>query len=207
MSEDPNKQAVVEDANAQAAPDAAAVNARDDGSDLDSILSTFDQETKKPDAVAAPTPGQKPDATLDQNALAEVRGAVNEIAAFRYTRDMESTIKSVRGNLDPEIFDDTLVEGWINAQATRDPRLTQAWNARTQNPKQFEKVVQGLSKSFGQKFSKLPDKQATEDREVVAAAVRGTSTKAPEGKAPSYGNLGNNDFADQVEKDFGFRPI
>jgi hypothetical protein len=60
-----------------------------------------------------------------------------------------------------------------------------------------------LGKSFAKKFSKMPDKQATEDRETVAAAVRGASTRAPEGKAPNFAAMSDNDFQAEKDKLFG----
>jgi len=207
VSEEVTKQAAVEVTEAQAKPAAEAANARDEGDDLDKILSSYDEQVGKPaEGAAKPTPEQKPGAVNDQ-LVTEVRGALAEINQVRYRQDMDGMIKAVRGDVNSDIADDTLVEAWLDAQARQDPRLQRAWLDRVSNPKQFQKVQQQLAKGFQSKFSKLPDKQATDDREAVAAAVRGTSTKAPEGKAPNYSRLGNNEFAEQIEKDFGFRPL
>ena len=99
------------------------------------------------------------------------------------------------------------MEAWLDAQARSDPRLAAAWSQRHANPKQFQKVVTGLSQSFAKKYGKLPDKQATEDREAVTAAVRGASTRAPEGKAPDYSGKSDAEFREDVRKNYGFNPI
>lgn len=170
MSDD-DKQAVVDVADAAPEVQAeVAQNARED--DLDALLKQFDET--KPE----PKPEPKPD-EITPDAIKRLEGLERMIAEERYRKDMAETLKVVRGDLDPEIFDDTLVEAWIDTQARNDPRLSRAWQERYSNPKHFAKVREQLGKAFAAKFSKLPDKQATEDRETVAAAIRGASTKAP----------------------------
>ena len=169
MSDD-DKQAVVDVADAAPVAAVEAQDARED--DLDALLKQFDET--KPE----PKPEPKPD-EITPDAIKRLEGLERTIAEERYRKDMTETLKVVRGDLDPEIFDDTLVEAWIDTQARNDPRLSRAWQERNSNPKQFAKVREQLGKAFAAKFSKLPDKQATEDRETVAAAIRGASTKAP----------------------------
>lgn len=95
-----------------------------------------------------------------------------------YRTDMDAAIKAVRGDLDPEIFDDVWIEGYLNEQARRDSRLQNAWAQRHKNPQAYQKILGSLSDQIGKKFSKVIDRQATEDREAVAAAVRGASPAA-----------------------------
>lgn len=202
MSEANTEQPVTDQTKTPAAPGAeGAADARNnDGDDLDTLLASFDDQTKpKPksgsDAATAPAREQQSGtATHDPQ---QTHDPVAREYIFR--QDMDKTIKNVRGDLDAEFFDDTFVESWIDAQARQDPRLHQAWLNRQANPKQFQKVVETLGRNFAKKYSKLPDKGVTEDREAVSNAVRGASTKAPEGKAPDYSRLSNNEF--QAEKD------
>ncbi len=114
----------------------------------------------------------------------------------------DTTQKEIRGDL-PEFFDDDLVQGWIHRQADKDPRLEQAWNDRFDNPKGFERVAVNLRRDFAKRYGKLPDKGATEDRDSVTHAVRGASTQAPEGKAPDYSRMSDNDFQQEKLKMFG----
>jgi hypothetical protein len=203
-------QAVVDATNTPATPGAAVNDARNDGDDLDTLLKAY--ETEVPASPQTPEP--KPGATPDQNTLAELKsivseakGVVTEAQSVRFRQDMDRTIKDVRGELDPDIFDDRLVEAWLNAKAAEDPRLADAWVKRSANPKQFDRVKQQLGKDFSKKFSKLPDKGATEDREIVTAAVRGASTKAPEGKAPDFKEMSDAEYRETVRKEYGFSPL
>ena len=202
MSEDTTQQSVVDDTKAPAVQGDAVDSARDDGKDdLDTLLSQFED---KPAPVTQPVPTAS--GGDDLKVLAEqVKGMVSEHQQQVFRRDMTETVKTVRGELDAEFFDDRFVEAWMDAQAREDPRLAKAWTERHANPKQFSKVVETLGRSFHKKYGKLPDKGATDDREAVSAAVRGASTKAPEGKAPEFGRMNDAEFRDTVYKEYGIR--
>jgi hypothetical protein len=116
---------------------------------------------------------------------------------------MSETVKKVRGDLDPDVFSDTLVKAYINARADEDPRLAKAWVDRHANPKAFNRVVEQIGREFRQKLSKLPDKQATEDREAVTAAVRGASTPASPASSPDFGRMSDAEFLKEKDRMFG----
>lgn len=195
MSEE-NTQAVVEDTKAPAAPGAEVDNARGEDADLDTLLKEFETTTEP----AKTQPEQKAEAATTTKADDGTSGRLQQVESFIFRQDMDKTIKAVRGDIAPEIADDDLVEAFIDAQARKNPALARAWTNRYANPKAFEKVVGALSKDFGKKFSQLPDRQATEDRSAVTAAVRGASTKAPEGKAPDYHKMSNAELDKEWEK-------
>lgn len=201
-----NQQAVVETTDAQAKPAAEGANAQDKGDELDALLSQYDSESKATTTEPDSKPEQKPGTEqIDPKAIAaRVRAELD--AETRYERDMGATIKTIRGELDPEVFDDALLKGWINSQAEDDPRLQTAWKDRHKNPQQFAKVQEQLAKKFAAKFSKLPDRAATEEREAVTAAVRGASHKAPEGKAPDYSRMSNAEYREAHFKEHGYYP-
>lgn len=173
--------------------------------DLDTLLAEFDKGETKPSPTAKPEP--QDEGTINQQVLDEVRLLRGEREQEKFRTDMDKTLKSVRGDLDAEFFDDKFVEAWIDAQARADTRLSQAWLNRNSNPKQFQRVVEALGKQFAKNYSKLPDRQATEDRAAVTAAVRGASGKAPEGKAPDYKGMSDTEYRQAVRKDYGFNPI
>jgi hypothetical protein len=199
---DQTTQAAVDETKAPAAPGAEVDSARKDGDDLDKILAEFDEGTKPAPAAAKPEPkaGEADDLKAAKD---EVLSARDEIRQERFKKDMHSTVMEVRGDLPADFFDDRFVQAWIDARATDDPRLSKAWIERNSNPQQFKRVVGALSREFAKKYGKLPDKQATEDREAVTAAVRGASTKAPEGKAPDLSRLTDTEFVAEKEKLFG----
>ena len=203
MSEAQTTQTAVDTTKTSAEPDVAADSARNDGDELDKLLSEFDSsKTTQPPATAQPE--QNTGAADDLKALTDqVKGLLSETAQVKFRQDMDVTIKNVRGDLDPEFFDDTFVESWMDAQARQDPRLAAAWANRHANPKQFGKVVDTLGRTFVKKYGKLPDKAATEDREAVTAAVRGASTKAPPDTPPDLSKMSNAQFEAEKDRLFG----
>lgn len=202
MSEAQTTQTVVTETNASAKPDAAVESARPQGDDLDTLLKDYDTSTAKPDTSSA-KPEQTPGAADDlKNTLEQVKGYVTQAQTLQFKADMKKTVDSVRGDLPSDIFDDDLVEAYLDGEARKDPRLAKAWTDRHANPKQFEKVVAGLQKAFSSKFSKLPNREATEDREAVTAAVRGASNRAPEEKAPDFTRMSDAEFAAAKDKMF-----
>lgn len=205
-----NTQPVVEKTEAPAVQGAEVNNsARNDaGDDLDKALSEFDEQQPKPVTQATSTqPEQKAGATNDQRAQeAPHNGRLSAIEKRFFKQDMDATIKQVRGDMDPDLFDDSLVEAWINGEAKKDQRLATAWVNRDSNPAAFKKVVETLGRNFAKKYAKLPDAKATEDREIVAAAVRGASTKAPEGKTPNFGGMSNAEYREAHKREYGYYP-
>lgn len=207
MSEAPTTQTAVDATPAPAQPGATAPDARNDGDDLDALLSEYDSSTRAPPAPASPAPATPGAADTDIKALTdEVRGLRTERQKEVFRRDMDAMVKDVRGDLNPELFDDRLVEAWIDGEARADPRLLQVFANRHENPKQFKKVVETLGRSFNKKWSKLPDRGATEDREAVTHAVRGASTHAPPDKPPDFANKSNAEFRNEVKEKFGYTP-
>lgn len=205
MSEVNNAQTVVDEVDPLAKPSGeTAPNARKDD-DLDTLLNdpVFNATKSDPN----PKPATKAEGTDDSKAVLEqMRGLLTEQQRVRFQQDMQTTVKKVRGDLPEELFDDALVEAWLDKRARDNPALSQAWTQRHENPRQFQKIVDALGRDFHKKYGNLPDKKATEDREVVTAAVRGASTKAPEGKAPDFSGLSNAEYREAVKKEYGFDP-
>jgi hypothetical protein len=196
MSEDQTTQAAVDTTKTPAVPGVAGESARNDGDDLDTLLAEYDESRPK----ASPEPARpEPTGEADTTRKPETDPAISQVQRYIFRQDMDKTIKNIRGNLDAEFFDDAFVESWIDTQAKGDHRLGLAWANRHNNPKQFAKVEEMLGRTFAKKYGKLPDKQATEDREAVSHAVRGASTRAPEGTAPDMTRLTDQEF--QAEKD------
>ena len=119
---------------------------------------------------------------------------------------MQQTIEEVRGDLPKDVYDDDMVEGWLNALAIKDPRLTQAYLQREQNPRAWGKVKSELGKKLQDRFNKLPNREATDDREAVAQAVRGASTKVNTDPPPKFGQMSNTEYRKSVRDQYGFDP-
>lgn len=198
MSEDQTTQAVVDETKAPAQPGAEATSARTDD-DLDALLSEFDQGKPEPSEPAKPAPAAP--AANDQAVANEtVLSEAKFIRQQRFQQDMQATVKDVRGDLPADLYDDDFVQAWIDAQATKDPRLANAWLNRSADPKKFGQVKAALGRDFAKRYGRIPDKQATEDREAVTAAVRGASTQAPAGKAPDYSKMTDAQLAAEWSK-------
>jgi hypothetical protein len=188
----------VVDANAAAEP-AANAQTNGAGDDLDTLLSQFETETK-----TAPSPPQTAVVPPELKALADevnsLKGALSQVSNVSHKADLQGAIKTIRGDLDPGIFDDDLVEAWLDKTARGDERLQRAWLERSAKPKAWEKIQMELGKNFNKRFSKMPDRQVTEDRDAVTAAVRGASTKAPSEQAPNYASLDNAELRAEYRK-------
>lgn len=199
-----DKQTAVDATNATAEPVAAVDNAQGTGDDLDALLKQFDTETK----VAPATP-QTPQAQQgDVNVLAELsslRSQVAQVSNMKVKQDLDTAIKDIRGDIDRNIVDDEIAEFWLDAQAKKDLTLQKLWLERDSNPRLWQKAKVELGKRFAKRFSNLPDRILTEDRQAVAAAVRGASTKAPTDPAPNYSTMNNQELRDEYRK-LGINP-
>jgi hypothetical protein len=60
---------------------------------------------------------------------------------------------------------------------------------------------------FKEAAERIPDPETTEDKALVAAAVRGASTKAPPPQKVDYSKLSDADFDTAVQQRHGFRPL
>ena len=191
------QQPVVEKPEASALPEATGGSARNDGADLDSLLAQFEQDTTKSPPVSPPAPVQQTPTQQPDPLVAKL--------VSRYEReDIGKLVNQVKGDLDT---DDEMVEAWIDARARRDPRLATAWLEREANPQAFQKIASELGKEFAKRASKRPDPNLTEDREVVAAAVRGASTnRAPETPPPNFSQMSHNEYRNEVRQKYGFDP-
>lgn len=202
MTEEDKPQAVVTETEVPAKPGAEVEGARTEP-DLDKLLAQYDEQVKSGSTETEPEkakPGTGDDLSAIRKEVSDLKKRDHE---REFRADMDATIKTVKGDLP---FDDATVEALIDAEARKDPRLARAWRDRADSPKQFQQVVEALGRTLAKKFTRLPDLNATEDRALVSAAVRGASTKAPEGKAPDYSKLSNQEFNRKVEDELGFNP-
>jgi len=206
--EENTEQAVVEQTDDQATPETEEAGAQVED-ELEKLLSEYDASETGASETEKPVDSGKATTVEDRLERIDQRLERNErrTEETNFRKDMDVAVKTVRGDLPGDLFDDTFMESWLDAQARQDPRIAQVWADRAQNPKRFDQVLTGLSRNFAKKFSNLPDAQATEDKEAVAAAVSGASKKAPEGKAPDYSKLTDQEYAEKVEKEHGFRPL
>ena len=198
MSEDQKTQAAVDETKVPAEQGTEATSAQD-GDDLDVLLKQFDDSKSGSSEPAKPEP--KADAASETQAANDtILNEAKFIRQERIKKDIAETIKDIRGDLSSDFFDDSFVEAWLDSKAMKDPRLAKMWDERNASPQKFAQLKAALGKEFAKKYGRIPDAAATEDREAVTAAVRGASTKAPEGKAPDYGRMTDRELYKEWEK-------
>ena len=189
------KQAVVDEAPGAAEPAPAVDNARE-GDDIETLLKQFESETRVVDSPPEP----KSQDELLKKVTDQVRASIQQEQASRAA--VGELVKTVRGEVPESVFSDKEIEHWLAGQATDDPKLANAWQFRDKNPGAWKKIEAELSKKFNSKFQNLPDPVASADKEAVAAAVRGASTKVPAEQPPDLGSMTNREFAEYTRKLF-----
>lgn len=211
---DDTKQAVDEKVDA-AAPQAAETDAardQDEGNktdDLDALLAEFDKNTGgADDQKDAPKSDPDPNESGSdlETRLKQLEQSDEQRRQATLDADMTSAVETVRGELPADKITDGMVRGWLDERAARDERFAKAWLGRHSNPQAFKQVLTGLGREFAKTFQSDVDTRATEDQDAVTAALRGSGNTPPVDQAPNFGNKSNAEFADEVEKQFGFRP-
>lgn len=200
---DQTTQAAVDETETQVTPAVEDAGAQGKTDDLDSFLNEYESQTKQPE----PTSERKANADLESQVLelrTQLNSFVQSAAEKKNSEDLTNAIKEVRGNLDVQ---DWMVEGWISHQARTNPKINDVWNNRENDPTAARRLLSSLKTKFAGEQAKSPDRNATEDREAVAAAVRtASSTKAPEEKPPDYAVQNDGEFRQSVKKQYGYDP-
>ena len=194
-----DQQTVVEETKVPA-QQGTEVEPRTDDDPLDALLSEFEQGTKA--AITTQTVPPKDDPEI----VSKVRNLEAIATNWQKEQDRKAiseTIASIRGDVPEELFDDDMIEGWLNALAAKDSRLAVAYANREMNPRAWKKVTVDLKGKLADKYGKLPDPVATGDRELVAQSVRGASNKVAAEPAPKLGEMSDAELR-KYTKQFGF---
>ena len=204
MSEE--KQAAVEDteSEAQPSPEAETSDAQGEEESRDYVAEALKEWDSQPVSVPEQNVNE------NENVLPEpdVYSELHKIQMRDLRRDLTDLVSTVRGDLPADVFEDVDVESWIDAQARRNPALQKAWENRHDNPAKFKSLAKGLQQEFAKKNRKFLgiDDKATEDKELVAHAVRGGSKPAPAEEMPNLGGMSAGEGRAFVKKKFGFDP-
>jgi hypothetical protein len=213
------------DSAAPAAPVEAAKSSADP--DFDALLSQFDSETAKPaEPAPAPDVGQPTspapnpeaeaaqllrdisDRTVDERVQREIQ--LREFTRVEHEAGMKIVSDDAR-ELSKEFGDvsEQLVDWFFSAKLSSDSRIAPMFYNRNRDPQSARtwRIVHGrLLNELRRELKSRPDREATEDRAAVAAAVRGSSTGGPPGPepAPRLGNMSAAEFARYTRENFGF---
>lgn len=208
MSDNDEKQTAVSDTESEASP-SPEVGSNAQGEERDPYAEALAEwESNPPQQPVYQQQGHNP-AQSDQGIdPEEFRQLQRQIAEDKFRADMSNVVQGVRGELPADKFDDVFMEGWLEAMSRKDPRIITAWDNRAQAPEKFQRLVKGLNQQFKKQYGSLLgiDEKATEDRELVAHAVRGGSKPAPEERLPELGSLPDGEYRQYVKKKFGFDP-
>jgi hypothetical protein len=194
---------------------------------FNALLSQFDSETAKPAelATAAPDTSSQP-TTSPANPEAEVAQVLRdlsdktvdervqrEIAQREFLRqEHEAGMKIVSDDareLSKEFGDvsEQLLDWFYSAKFSADNRLAPMFYNRNRDAQSARtwKIVHGrLLNEIRRELTSRPDREATEDRAMVAAAVRGAAGHAPAEPAPKFGNMSAAEFGKYTRDNFGF---
>lgn len=176
-----SEQTVNETDNVEPEASAAEVVAPED--DLDTLLSQFDEETKEVTPVTEPE--VKAEISADDIKL------ISEFKEQKQAEELKKVYADVRGDLDPEFYDDDFVDAWLSSQVKKDQRVMNAYLNKGSNPEAFNKIVKNLNKQLAARESKKPDSVQTETNQAITSAVRSASTSTPQNKTLSEKDLNN----------------
>lgn len=101
---------------------------------------------------------------------------------------------------------------WLIAEFHINGSLQSAWDNRSDGDKgegmiHFERVFDRTMKKLHKEFSSRPDRQATEDKEAVTAAVMGSAKEAPRKPPPNYNDMSDAEFKKSVRDEHGIEVL
>jgi hypothetical protein len=192
------------------------------GDDLDALLKEYDAgvggnsigngETAEPDlslpsAEETLTRMERANLYRERQQLDNERNQlVEQRAQQQYEEDLKTAVTEIRGDLNPEFFDDQMVTAWLDAAARTNPRLQYVFVNRFDAPDAWTVAKNQLAKDFQTKYSKMPDPEATADRNAVTAAIRAASGPAQREPPPNYSRQTNAEYRQQILQQFGYDP-
>jgi hypothetical protein len=172
-----------------------------DGSDVDWLLKQVELENKEMDLR-----GQRAQLYTKEKAINDtIENYISVRQQEQHEADLNTTISQVRGDMDSKFFDDKFVTAFIDKEARDNLKLQEIWQNRFNNPRALATAVNQLAKDFQKTYSRMPDPDVTEDRAMVAAAIRGASAPAQTEPPPNYARLSNADMRDEMRK-LGIQP-
>jgi hypothetical protein len=125
---------------------------------------------------------------------------IQTIQAHEYERDLTATVANVRGSLDKNQIRDAHVQAWLDTQVRQDETLKNTWLNRAQDPRMWQAAERNLKAQFHKEFSRqVFDTEATEDRALVASAIRGAAGPAQVEPSRDYARMSNKDFREELQ--------
>lgn len=154
----------------------------DEKSDLESILAEIKDIENGADA--------KPDALKAlQKELEETKKKLGEFDTLKQSIDrktfedeLTATVGKVK-KANPSLANlpDKVVRGWLQVEAEGDKTISEAWAKRSEDPKAFDEVLNGVSERMGSQLTAEQERRSreTQEREAINAFVRSRSGEMP----------------------------
>jgi hypothetical protein len=93
---------------------------------------------------------------------------------------------------------------WLMARGLDDPKLRDAFDGRRQFPRIWARAKQDAAAQLYKLASSRPDRQLSEDRMAVSAAVRGASSShAPAEPQPDMAHMNNAEYRRYISQKYG----
>jgi len=166
-------QAEVVDTNTETPESSAAVENAQEPS-LDELLSGYEEPVEAP-VTEAPK-------------AAPIPADVQTFMERQIKKDNDQAITEAAKVMQETIGETPLSSKWFEGQlhlaASRDPRVTEAFIQREQNPSKWEQVVKAIGNELKSEIKPV-DASATESWKAVETSVRSASTSAPK-ETPSF---------------------
>ena len=157
-----------------------------------------------------------------QNASAELREKIDTIStavsAMQAERRLERE-KSDFANIVKMATDSIaefshlpadFAERWLTAEAVKDQKLRAAFDNRYSSPQAYSFAQSQVRKAIERLYKaakSLPDIEATEDRALVTAMMRGASKAMPAPRPVRYGDMTDVEFNRHVKETYGYDPV
>lgn len=155
--------------------------------ELDALLKEFETPAQRPEANAKPASGNGAgrghDLTLTPDRLYQVVDFVERAAAQSLQADIQSAVSLAKQNEGLKHLPDALVREMLEGSAVSDQRLRDAWKQRHDKPEVWGRVVESWATKKADAFRSLADPRLSQDREALAAAVRGQTATPPQPQA------------------------
>lgn len=181
------EQAVITDTDVEATPSTEASDAQD--TDLDSLLSEFDSETK--DQSEQSDKGSEQPTGLED----EDKAFLQNLKAQESRRQIDEEITKMKSTLPEDVFiPDKAFRGMVEYMASENPKIANAFANRSKNPEAWAAVSKKLGADIAKEFQSQPDKKSTSDREAVIAAVKSVSTSSQETAMPKFSEMSDAQF-------------
>lgn len=195
---DETKQAVVDTSAAPATPDATDNSARDTEVPLEQLLAEYDQK------VAPAAPVSPPATPPEQPQEPPLNPRLKRLEDRLFQEDLNEAVTNVFGDMK---IPRRAARGWLEVIAMENPAIGLAFVNKDRDPKTWQRFQHALRKEAQEEFkSFMVDDTATADREAVAAAMRGASTKVAAEPAPKFGHMSNAEYRKSIREQYGFDP-